>query len=120
MMNDYVVHVTDEEYIAMRDLVTKMRKEKAKQQAIEEQEQQIGEAISVALSIIGLEETKRIVRQVAKDLRSKTNKTDDPCNNCEQCIMMRDGIHTKCPKTGLFDNCEKLHFLSNFSCSSTS
>ena len=30
MMNDYVVHVTAEEYVAMRDLVAKMREEKSK------------------------------------------------------------------------------------------
>ena len=107
MMNDYVVHVTDEEYVAMCDLVVKMREERAKQQAIIEQEQQIGAAIEIAISVIGLEETKRIVRAAARDLR---DKTDDPCDNCKQCAMMRNGIHAKCPKTDLFDDCEKLHF----------
>lgn len=74
MTNDYVICVTAEE----RDLIIKMRKEKAKQQAIIDQEQQIGAAIGNAISVIGLEETKRIVRNVARDLRKKT---DDPCDN---------------------------------------
>ena len=73
MMNDYVVHVTAEEYVAMRNLVAKMREERAKQQAIEEQEQQISAAIAVAISVIGLEETKRIVRRAARDLRNIEN-----------------------------------------------
>lgn len=72
-MNDYV---TAEEYIAIRELLTKMREEKRKQQAIIDQEQQIGAAIGNAISAIGLEETKRIVRKAARDLRSKT---DDVC-----------------------------------------
>lgn len=107
MMNDYVVHVTAKEFIAMRELVTKMRKEEARQQAIIEQEQQIGAAIATAISVIGLEETKRIVRSAARDLR---RNTDDPCDNCEQCTMMQNGIHAKCPKTNLFDVCEKHPF----------
>ena len=69
MMNDYVVHVTAEEYIAMRDLVAKMREEKAKQQAIIEHEQRIGEAVAAAIAAIGLEETKRIIQNVRRDLR---------------------------------------------------
>lgn len=73
IMNEYV---TAEEYTAIRDLLVKMREEKRKQQAIIEQEQQIGAAIKNALSSIGLEETKRIVRRAARDLR---NKTDDVC-----------------------------------------
>lgn len=104
IMNEYV---TAEEYTALRDLLIKMREEKRKQQAIIDQEQQIGAAIGNAISVIGLEETKRIVRRVARDLR---NKTDDPCDNCEQCIEMQNGVHAKCPKTGLFDECEKHPF----------
>ena len=76
MMNDYVVHVTDEEYVAMCDLIKKMRKERAKQQAIIEQEQQIGAAIEIAISVIGLEETKRIVRKAARDLK-ETEKIEE-------------------------------------------
>ena len=75
IMNEYV---TAEEYIALHDLLIKMREEKRKQQAIINQEQQIGAAIGNAISVIGLEETKRIVRNVARDLRKKT---DDPCDN---------------------------------------
>ena len=75
---EYTVKVTPEEFAAMSDLDVKMRKEKAKQQAIIDQEQQIGAAIGNAISVIGLEETKRIVRNVTRDLRKKT---DDPCDN---------------------------------------
>jgi len=69
MMNDYVIHVTAEEY----DLIVKTREERARQQAIEEQEQQISAAIAVAISVIGLAETKRIVRRAARDLRNIEN-----------------------------------------------
>lgn len=70
IMNDYV---TAEEYIAIRDFLVKMREEKRKQQAIVDQERQIDAAIEAAIYAVGLEETKRIVRKVARDLRSKTN-----------------------------------------------
>lgn len=104
IMNDYV---TAEEYTAVRDLLIKMREEKTKQRAIINQEQQIDAAIEAAIYAVGLEETKRIVRKAAKNLR---NKADDPCDNCEQCIEMRNGVHAKCPKTNLFDVCEKIPF----------
>lgn len=106
-MNEYVICVTAEE----RDLIIKMRdekaKEKAKQEAIIYRKKQINTAINNALHSIGLEDTKRIVRAALRDLRSKT---DDPCDNCEQCVEMRNGVHAKCPKTGLFDECEKHPF----------
>ena len=112
--NYYLVYVHKDEYAEVLHLLDKMRTEKARQQAIEEQKQQIEAAIEIAISVIGLEETKRIVRKASRDLRSKT---DDPCDNCEQCIEMRNGIHAKCPKTDLFDVCEKHPFLiPPFSC----
>ena len=76
IMNAYV---SVEEYNALHDLLVKMREEKRKQQAVIDQEQLIGAAIGNAISTIGLEETKRIVRRAARDLRDKTDKTDDPC-----------------------------------------
>jgi hypothetical protein len=96
--------LTSKESEALEALLKEMRAEEARQRAIQEQEMQIEAAIDISISVIGLEETKRIVRKASKDLRSKT---DDPCDNCEQCIEMRNGIHAKCPKTGLFDECEK-------------
>lgn len=75
MMNDYVVHVTAEEYIAMRDLVAKMREEKARQQAIEKAKMAISFEVSHAISEIGLEETKRLVREIGRDLRHIEDNT---------------------------------------------
>lgn len=66
---EYTVKVTPEEFVAMSDLVTKMRKEKAKEQAIKEAKMAISFEVSHAISEIGLEETKRIVREIARDLR---------------------------------------------------
>ena len=57
----------------LKEKLDQYREEKARQRAIIEQEQQIGEAIAIAISVIGLEETKRIVRQAARDLRNIEN-----------------------------------------------
>ena len=98
------------------DLVTKAlrdyREEKERQEVIEAHKNLIEELVSSTIDAIGFDETKHIMQKIAKDLRNQTN---DPCDNCEQCVEMQNGVHAKCPKTGLFDECEKLYFLSNFS-----
>lgn len=73
MTRNYIIKATEDEYVEVLNLIDKMREEKARQQAITEQEQQIGAAIAVALSVIGLEETKRIVRNAVRDLRKIEN-----------------------------------------------
>ena len=73
MTKNYIIKATEDEYVEVLNLIDKMREEKARQQAITEQEQQIGAAIAVALSVIGLEETKRIVRNAVRDLRKIEN-----------------------------------------------
>lgn len=70
---DYLVNVTAEEYVAMRDLVEKMRAEKARQQVINKQRTLINTAVENAISVIGLEETKRIVRETVRSLRDVEN-----------------------------------------------
>ena len=74
--NYYLVYVHKAEYPEVLHLLDKMREEKAKQQAIIEQEQQIGAAIEIAISVIGLEESKRIVRRAVRDLK-ETEKVEE-------------------------------------------
>ncbi len=78
MMNDYVVHVTAEEYTAMNDLVKKMRAEEARKQAIKNARMTIGFEVSHAISEIGLEETKRIVREISRELKSVSENNEFP------------------------------------------
>ena len=78
MMNDYVVHVTSEEYVAMCDLVKKMREEEAREQAIKKAKMTIGFEVSHAISKIGLEEVKRIVREISRELKSVSENNEFP------------------------------------------
>lgn len=65
-----------EETEACLELVQKMRAERRHEQAIKEQETQIGAAIEIAISVIGLEETKRIMRRITRALR-ETEKVEE-------------------------------------------
>lgn len=77
--NDYIVRMNEDEYTEVLNLLNKMREEKAKQQAIEEQEMQIEAAVEVAISVIGVEETERILRLVMRIVRNlKKVKNDEP------------------------------------------
>lgn len=78
MMNDYVVHVTAEEYTAMNDLVKKMRAEEARKQAIKNARMTIGFEVSHAISEIGLEETKHIIREISRELKSVSENNEFP------------------------------------------
>lgn len=66
---DYTINVTVEEYLAMSDLVKKMRAEQARKEAIEKCKMAISFEISNAISEIGLEETKRIFRELNREIR---------------------------------------------------
>lgn len=67
--------LTIEEAGACINLIKKMREEKEKQRILKEQEAQIGAAVEVAISVIGLEETKRIMRMMTRALR-ETEKVE--------------------------------------------
>ena len=73
--NNYCVRMNEDEFVEVVNLLNKMREEKAKQQAIKEQEMQISAAVEVAISVIGLEETKRIMRKMIRALR-ETEKVE--------------------------------------------
>lgn len=66
---DYTINVTVEEYLAMSDLVKKMRAEQERKETIEKCKMSISFAISAAISEIGLEETKRIFRELNREIR---------------------------------------------------
>ena len=60
---------TDEEILAVNDLLLEMRKEKLKQENIVKYKHEISFLVGDAISTIGLDETKRIVREINKELR---------------------------------------------------
>ena len=66
---DYTINVTVEEYLAMSDLVRKMRAEQERKETIENCKRSISFAISTAISEIGLEETKKIFRELNREIR---------------------------------------------------
>ena len=77
--NDYLVRVHKDEYAEVLNLLDKMRTEKAKQRAIQEQEMQIEAAVEVAISVIGIEETERILRSATRIVRNlKKVNNDEP------------------------------------------
>ena len=67
--NDYIVRMDEDEYTEVLNLLNKMREEKMKQRAIQEQKMQIETAVEIAISVIGFEETKRIMRKITRDLK---------------------------------------------------
>ena len=67
--------LTSKESKALESLLKEMRAEEARQQAIQEQEMQIEAAVEIAISVIGLEETKRIMRKMTRALR-ETEKVE--------------------------------------------
>ncbi len=76
----YVIEVTPEEFSAMNALVLKMRKEKEHEELIQKCKHAISSQITDSISTIGLDETKTIVRTLARELRElsdeKENKKD--------------------------------------------
>ena len=67
--------LTSKESEALEALLKEMRAEEARQCAIKEQEMQIEAAVEIAISVIGLEETKRIMRKMTRALR-ETEKVE--------------------------------------------
>lgn len=70
MENLYIITPeTPEEIIAVNDLILKMREEKQRIERIQKCKMAISFEISHSISEIGLADTKRIVREIARELR---------------------------------------------------
>jgi len=63
---------TEEEILAVNDLLLKMREEKQRQELIQTCTKAISLHVSKTVDKIGLEETKRIIREINRELREKT------------------------------------------------
>lgn len=63
------VCLTKEEAQAVKELLTKMRLEREKEEAKLAYKNKIQKAITMAIDNIGLEDTKHIVRELARELR---------------------------------------------------
>ena len=70
MSNLYVISPeTAEEILAVNDLLLKMREENQKKELIQKCKTAISFQIGDSISTIGLAETKKIVRELARELR---------------------------------------------------
>lgn len=65
--NGYLL--TEEEIKAVEELLTKMREEKRKEEAIRQNTEYLENIVMATIDAIGLEETKRIVRDINRNLR---------------------------------------------------
>ena len=73
MTNLYVITPeTKEEILAVNDLLLKMREERQRQEQIQKCKNTISLHIADSVSTIGLEETKRIIRELNRELRELT------------------------------------------------
>ena len=61
---------TEDEIRAVNDLLLKMREEKQRQERIEKCKMKISFEIADSIAEIGLEETKRLVRELNRELRT--------------------------------------------------
>ena len=61
--------LTKEETDACLELVQKMRKERAQKRAIALYRQQIEDLVNTAVDVIGMIETKQIIRHINRNLR---------------------------------------------------
>ena len=61
--------LTKEEEKACLELIEKMREEEERKQKLQKTKNEISFAIAAAISEIGLEETKKIIRQINRELR---------------------------------------------------
>lgn len=65
--NGYLL--TEEEIKAVEELLTKMREERRKEEAIRQNTEYLENIVMATIDAIGLEETKRIVRDINRNLR---------------------------------------------------
>lgn len=66
-----LVLTNEEEIQAVKELLVKMRVERRREEAKLAYKNKIQKAISRAIDDIGLEDTKRIVRELARELREE-------------------------------------------------
>lgn len=64
-----VLPQTDEEIKAVEELLTKMREERRKEEAIRKNTEHLENIVMATIDAIGLEETKRIIRNINRSLR---------------------------------------------------
>lgn len=65
--NGYLL--TEEETKAVTELLTKMREERRKEEAIQQNTEHLENIVMATIDAIGLEETKRIIRSINRSLR---------------------------------------------------
>jgi len=65
--NGYLL--TEEETKAVEELLTKMREERRKEEAIWQNTEYLENIVMATIDAIGLEETKRIIRNINRSLR---------------------------------------------------
>ena len=61
--------LTKEEEAVLDETLRKMREERRKAEAIKKSAEWIWDAVALTVDTIGLEETKRIIRNINRDLR---------------------------------------------------
>lgn len=64
-----VLPQTDEEMKAVEELLTKMREDKRKEEAIRQNTERLEYIVMTTIDAIGLEDTKRIIRNINRSLR---------------------------------------------------
>lgn len=64
-----VLPQTDEEIKAVEELLTKMREERRREEAIQQNTEHLENIVMATIEAIGLEETKRIIRNINRSLR---------------------------------------------------
>ena len=65
-----ITNISQEEYLSCMELIEKMRAEKRRQEKIEEMKKVLSEVVYASINVIGSDETKRIIREINKELRS--------------------------------------------------
>jgi hypothetical protein len=68
-LRDVLATLSEDEIAACLEVVEKMRAEKKKMAEIEEAKTKIHKEVNEALDKIGIEETKKIIRQINRELR---------------------------------------------------
>ena len=63
--------LTKEEEVALDETLQKMREERRKQEAIEKSREALRTAVISTIDAIGLDETKRIIREISRNLRGE-------------------------------------------------
>ena len=66
-INEYFL--TEEEAKAVEKLIIKMREERRKEEAIRQNTEHLENIVMATIDAIGLEETKRIIRNINRSLR---------------------------------------------------